>query len=152
MKTLILMRGLPGSGKSTLARKLADSSSPAIFSTDDFFMVDGEYRFNPKKLGAAHAWNLKRTVEALESEVEQVIVDNTNTQAWEMRGYVEAARENGYAVEFRTPTTEWAFDVTECTKRNTHGVPREAIRAMRDRFEHSVTVESILIAKAPWEK
>ena len=34
------MRGLPGSGKSTLAKKVADKYG-IIFSTDDFFMVNG---------------------------------------------------------------------------------------------------------------
>ena len=34
------MRGLPGSGKSTKAKKIA-AETGIIYSTDDFFMVDG---------------------------------------------------------------------------------------------------------------
>ena len=44
------MRGLPGSGKSTLARKIADKTG-LVYSTDDFFMINGEYVFEPKMIG-----------------------------------------------------------------------------------------------------
>ena len=43
------MRGLPGSGKSTKAKKIAGDVG-VIFSTDDFFMVDGQYKFDPKMI------------------------------------------------------------------------------------------------------
>ena len=44
------MRGLPGSGKSTKARKIAGQFG-VVYSTDDFFMVNGEYKFDPKMIG-----------------------------------------------------------------------------------------------------
>ena len=40
------------SGKSTLAKSLADPQY--VFSTDDFFMVDGVYQFNRERIGQAH--------------------------------------------------------------------------------------------------
>jgi adenylate kinase family enzyme len=49
-KTLILMRGLPGSGKSTKAQILAGKDG-LIFSTDDFFMVNGKYVYDAKMIG-----------------------------------------------------------------------------------------------------
>jgi len=150
MKTLILMRGLPGSGKSTLAKELACGGP--VFSTDDYFMVDGKYTFVGGDIGKAHEWNLNRAVAAIESGEPLIVIDNTNTQAWEMREYVKAGKENGYEIEFRFPITEWAFDVDECTKRNTHGVPNKAIKRMRHRFERNLTVDIVLAAKAPWEK
>ena len=51
-KNLYLLRGIPGAGKSTLAKQLGDSH----FETDGFFMVDGEYKFDPTKLRKAHEW------------------------------------------------------------------------------------------------
>jgi adenylate kinase family enzyme len=47
------MRGLPGSGKSTKARKIAGEVG-VIYSTDDFFMIDGKYIYNPKLIGDYH--------------------------------------------------------------------------------------------------
>ena len=52
-KKLVLMRGLPGSGKSTLAKKIAGNQG-VIYSTDDFFIVKGEYKYDPKMIGQYH--------------------------------------------------------------------------------------------------
>ena len=53
-KNLYLVRGVPGAGKSTFAKNLGCTH----FETDEFFMVDGEYKFDPSKLKEAHAWCL----------------------------------------------------------------------------------------------
>lgn len=155
---VIIMRGLPGSGKSTLARKIEERAhkagkSATIFSTDDYFMGrDGEYNFDPFLLSKAHAHTQDLAEKAMELGTEVVIIDNTNTQAWEMTPYVKAAVANGYSVEFVTPDTEWAFNVQECTNRTTHDVPFESIRRMKGRFEANVTVAQALEAKPPWMK
>jgi NEDD4-binding protein 2 len=62
-KKLVLMRGMPGSGKSTLAKKLAGQGG-VIYSTDDFFMKNGQYVYDPKMIGEYHNKNLERTIEA----------------------------------------------------------------------------------------
>lgn len=59
------MRGVPGSGKSTKAKKLAGSSG-LVFSTDDFFMVKGEYVYNQKMIGEYHDRNFQRTFQAMQ--------------------------------------------------------------------------------------
>jgi predicted kinase len=154
-KTLTIMRGIPGSGKSTLAVVLANVpgvDAAPVYSTDDFFMIEGVYRFDPSKLGANHGANLARTVSAMEAEIPHVIVDNTMTQAWEAREYVRAAVRLGYAVQFIEPRTPWARDAAECARRNSHGVPEASIVAMLARWEDDLTVEKCLAAKAPWEK
>lgn len=55
------MRGLPGSGKSTKAKKIAGNEG-VIYSTDDFFMINGKYTYDPKLIGENHEKNFKRTV------------------------------------------------------------------------------------------
>ena len=50
---LVLMRGLPGSGKSTKANKIAGEKG-IVYSTDDFFMVDGKYVYDVKMIGEYH--------------------------------------------------------------------------------------------------
>ena len=45
-KILYLLRGVPGSGKSTVAQNIGGTH----FETDKYFMVDGEYKFDPTKL------------------------------------------------------------------------------------------------------
>lgn len=89
-KKLILMRGLPGSGKSTLAKNLAGPGG-VVYSTDDFFMVKGEYVYDSTKIVEYHKRNFDRTVEALKKGIEIIVIDNTNIKLWEMRKYVEEA-------------------------------------------------------------
>lgn len=138
---LILMRGCSGSGKSTLARTLA--AAEAIFSTDDLFMVDGEYRFNPEFLADNHEKNRRNVEMALRDFVDVVVVDNTHTCAWEMAAYVDLADSYGYDVEIVESNTPWRFDADELFARNTHGVPREAIKTQIARYEHGVTVDDV---------
>lgn len=164
-KTLFLMRGLPGSGKSHLAQKLAADSNVAgvreeVFSTDDFFTKDGKYNFILKLIGVAHAWNQDRAKAAMKAGVDRIYIDNTNTQAWEMKPYAEAAIAEGYKVLIIEPDSPWwrnfnslmsepskqAF-CEDLARRNKHGVPADIIRKMMDRWEFNVKLEDILNSK-----
>jgi adenylate kinase family enzyme len=58
------MRGVPGSGKSTKAKQLAGIKG-LIYSTDDFFMKNGDYVYDPSKIGEYHDRNLERTVKSM---------------------------------------------------------------------------------------
>ncbi|KAJ8298330.1 hypothetical protein KUTeg_024861 [Tegillarca granosa] len=140
-KYLIIMRGVPGSGKSTLARQLKDSGE--IYSTDDYFMVGGEYLFDRTVLSEAHEWNRTRVKKALSDGINTVIVDNTHTQAWEIKPYVKLADTYKYSVIIVEPETKWKYNARECTRKSTHKVPYDTIKSMLDRFEQNVTVESI---------
>jgi len=131
MKNLYLLRGIPGAGKSTLAKQLGDSH----FETDTFFMVDGEYKFDPTKLRKAHEWCQSQIELAMINnhvtaglDNSDIVVSNTFTQAWEMDAYYELAKQYGYMV----------FTVIVENRHggiNQHRVPADKIQAMKDRFE-----------------
>ncbi|KAK2533076.1 N4bp2l1 [Columba livia] len=147
---LVLLRGLPGSGKSTLARQLKrEYPSAVVLSTDDYFIENGVYMFEPDLLEDAHKWNQKRARKAMKNGKSPVIIDNTNIHAWEMKPYVMMARENRYEVVFQEPDTPWKFNVRELTRRNTHHVPRETIQRMKEQYEHNVTFHSVLHSEKP---
>jgi tRNA uridine 5-carbamoylmethylation protein Kti12 len=62
MQVAVIMRGIPGSGKSSFNRVLKElcdqnGCSLVIHSTDEYFMVDGKYMFDQKKLGHYHKLN-----------------------------------------------------------------------------------------------
>ena len=78
-----------------------------------------------------------------------VVVDNTNIEAWECNPYVIMAQEFGYRVEFVRSNTVWRNDVEECFKRNIHKVPKEVIQSMKDRMQE-LSVEKCLESKSPW--
>ena len=93
-KNLILVRGVSGSGKSTFAEEFLFPIS-LLISTDDFFMVNGEYQFNPELLPENHL----KCIKSVESEMEHpqqdicpnIVVHNTFTKAWEIEPYKELA-------------------------------------------------------------
>jgi len=130
-KIVYIMRGIPGSGKSTMARQLAGDTGK-IHSTDDYFMKDGKYAFDPNQLRRNHQLNFQAFKADLSLGVSPVIVDNTNTQKWEYENYTKAAEDAGYEVEVvQVPH----IDPKLAAQRNTHGVPEESIRRMIARWE-----------------
>ncbi len=142
---LVIMRGLPGSGKS----HAAESYGGLILSTDQYFMITGSYEFNPGLIGAAHSWNQQRCEYAMEDKVPVIVIDNTNIRLWEMKPYVMLAQKYGYRPVFCYPETKWATNPEECAKRNSHGVPLEAIERMNQNFEHFRSIADILKSDQP---
>lgn len=154
-KRLVILRGISGSGKSTLAKALLEEEPRGVvYSTDDFFInkETGEYQFNGAAIGRAHAWNQRRAEKAMQEGIPLVIIDNTNTQKWEAKPYVEFGLKYNYEIEFKEPTTPWAKNAEELAKKNVHGVPIEAIQRMLDRWETDFTIENILKSKPPRRK
>jgi predicted kinase len=128
MKKLILLRGLPGSGKSTFAKSISNESTGHIES-EMFFVKDGEYKFDGSKIKDAHNW-CQDVVEHWMNfnDFETIIVSNTFTQEWEMKPYMDMAKEWEYQV----------FSIIVENRHggvNQHGVPDEKLQQMNDRFE-----------------
>ena len=147
-RILYIMRSPSCAGKSTLAQELGKGG--VVFSTDDFFMKDGKYVFNPKLLGTAHKWNFNRAKQAMDRSISPVVIDNTNTTLREMHGYVRAAKDHGYEIKFtepnwnpelRTQEGKWNFDFIrdlQARRGSESGkkVPEEAVKRMIDRYEY----------------
>ncbi|XP_074848737.1 NEDD4-binding protein 2 isoform X2 [Carettochelys insculpta] len=149
---LVLLRGVPGSGKSFLARTLLeDNPSGIVLSTDDYFYKNGQYQYDANCLGEAHEWNRKRAKEAFEKRISPIIIDNTNIQAWEMKPYVALSQKYKYKVMFREPDTWWKFKPKELERRNIHGISKERIKRMLERYERCLTVNLILNSTVPGE-
>ena len=129
MKTVIIMCGISGSGKSTRAEKFYPKAM--VVSADHFFMVAGEYRFNPMLLPDAHGTCLKSFVSALQGAVDMVVVDNTNTTVAEVAPCAALALAYGYDLRIEV----LKVDVETAAARNLHGVPKAGIVKMAERLE-----------------
>jgi len=116
---LILVRGLPGSGKSTYARLMAFEF--AHFEADQFFMLDGEYHYNSRRVLKAHDWCQKRTRAALKLG-KRVVVSNTFVRNWELSPYLAMTSD----VVVVHACGVWP---------NVHGVPLEGLERMAANWE-----------------
>jgi len=123
MKVKVL-RGISGSGKSTYIK--THYPTAIVCSADDFFMINGEYHFNPSLLGKAHEQCFKYFLLCLEDKKPLIAIDNTNLEPWTFAGYVQVARAYGYEVEI----VRLEVDQEVAGNRNLHGVPLSKVKQM----------------------
>ncbi|VVC91409.1 unnamed protein product, partial [Leptidea sinapis] len=150
-RLLLIMRGAPGSGKSFKARELVqmtvgsvnESYHRHVFSTDDFFMCGGVYKFDKMNLHDAHLWNQNKAFEAMSKGFSPVIIDNTNIHIWDIEPYVKNGVKNGYLIYIVEPDTPWAKNAQRLFQKNCHNVPLHSIQRMLDNYE-KITVEHII--------
>lgn len=141
-KKIIIMRGISGSGKSTLAKSLGG----LLLSTDDFFMKDGRYEFDVSKLGLYHKKNQERTEDAMINGISPIIIDNTNSQRWEMKPYVDLADKYDYDIEIKElpiPSISELLRRQESRKSMNKSLPLEVLTRMINKFEKNVSVDDI---------
>lgn len=125
MPTLTLIRGLPGSGKSTWAKALSNFAGVHIEADMFFENEEGEYHFDPKKIGEAHKWCQEMTEEYMDCGLD-VYVSNTFTQKWEMEPYLKLAIQYGYDMDILVARGEY---------NSIHNVPQDVIDRMKSRWE-----------------
>ena len=116
-----IIRGISGSGKSTLAKSLN------IFhvESDQYFMREGEYKWNSSYLSIAHerCFNLFRDQLLYGADC---VVSNTFTRYWEMERYINFCKQNDIPYTIIRMCTEY---------QNTHSVPEEHIEKTKKRME-----------------
>ncbi len=121
---LYIIRGVSGSGKT----KFANTLGCPVYSADDYFMVDGEYKFLPSLMPDAHTNCKNRVRQAMYDGSPVLAVANTFTQEWEMEDYFYLASSNDYIV----------FSLIVENRhggKNVHDVPDDAVEKQRERFE-----------------
>ena len=134
MKKMVIMRGVPGSGKTHRANEiheaaLRDGLTAEIYSTDNYFMVNGVYRYDAAKIGLYHSLNQQAVSDAIREGIDVIIVDNTNVKSKDFLYYLEAGVLNDLEVAFEEPTPVFA-------SRNNHGVDETVIARMLVRWEN----------------
>ena len=120
---LFIIRGLPGAGKTTLANELKG----IVCEADQFFWLDGEYKYDASKIADAHKFCQDEVKDTMLMGASTICVSNTFSQRWEMEVYYALAQIYNY-------------DVTEITLTgklhgSLHNVPEEKIQQMKDRWE-----------------
>ncbi|XP_064101935.1 2',3'-cyclic-nucleotide 3'-phosphodiesterase-like isoform X2 [Macrobrachium nipponense] len=159
-KLMIILKGLPGSGKSTLAENIQKVYENAVVcSADHFFMVDGQYNFNPQKLKDAHGACQEKAVQAAKRNF-LIVIDNTNIKNWESSNYVKMCKKYHYIAIIVEPQTPWCFDVQQLVKKNSHGVKEEIIARKLNDYQAALPIyyawflnepDSLKVSKIAWQ-
>jgi predicted kinase len=135
---VVICRGIPGSGKSTWIKNNFSKEEVTIFSADNFHMKDGIYQYDPRNAADAHDYCLKTFMNHLiEWERKDLpirkrwgndvlVVDNTNTKAWELSPYVRLAEI--HLIPFKIVRLHVPFEVA--VRRNIHNIPTATIWKM----------------------
>lgn len=115
IKKVVIMRSPSGGGKSTKAREIKKKYddlglSTAIHSTDDLFIEQGVYKFDPSKIMENHNKNFDNFKNSLDKGVNVIIIDNTNIRDFEYTRYVNEAISKGYEVEYSQFGKDFGFD------------------------------------------
>jgi predicted kinase len=126
---MTIVRGLPGSGKSTLAERLASTKIDVVhIETDQYWIRDGEYKFDINHLAEAHDWCRTRVREYLERDY-HVVVSNTFTTQREMKPYFEMCKE--LSIRPQVILCQGQFG-------NIHNVPLDTLAKMAERFQYDL--------------
>lgn len=145
MKKLIVMQGIPGSGKSTMASKIFQDFLEAgggkvdamIFSTDDYWYDENKvYRYDPAAAVQAHRWNQRRVVQAMQDDVDLIIIDNTNIQKWQAAIYFTLADIYGYEKSVVSVQVPVEIAIARNAERpHDRRVPEDVLRKMHSELE-----------------
>lgn len=126
-KEVYILVGPPGSGKTTWTKSQFEKLSPyfniGVCSSDHFFTdnLTNEYKFDGRKLNAAHKACQTKFQELISNEYDIIIVDNTNLKKADRKFYVDLATDNGYTIIYVK------FDGRY---ENIHGVSDEKMKSM----------------------
>ena len=137
MKTVYILRAVPGAGKSTVAEHIHNMAlnsgrKSIICCADDFFIDEaGNYKWVAEKIGSAHVWCQNKYHTALFSDVDNIIVANTNTRARDVNSYHKLALDFGYTV-FVLTVENWH------NGKDIHNVPDEAKLKMAEQLKNSI--------------
>lgn len=132
-REVYVLIGPSGSGKTTWTKsfkqKFGDSFVIGDCSADRYFVdQSGSYKFDGRKLGAAHKACIADFQQMLANDYDIVIVDNTNLRSSDRQIYISTAEEFGYTIIFVKFFSRYE---------NIHGVPKEKVDEMIQRFNSS---------------
>jgi predicted ABC-type ATPase len=135
MKYIYIFRGVSGCGKSTFAESLVNlinyQYQVAVCCADDYFMQDGEYKFDQSKLGAAHGFCRNKFKNAVDDGCSLIVVANTNVKGSDWKFYQDYGEEKGYTVFFLVIEKRHFNN-------NEHQVPELTLRKQESRLRNSL--------------
>ena len=134
MKTLILLRHVPGAGSSFVSKLLSENGKYPVLATDDYFMVNGEYKFDKTKLHYYHQLCLQDTEKEMIKEIEKIFVTNTFTTEKELKPYIDLSKKYDYNLISLIVENRHG-------NKNIHNCPEESLIKMNNRLLNSIKLK-----------
>ena len=122
------MSGVPGSGKTTWAHE--HKPNALVISADDYFVVNGVYRYASNESHEAHVECMGMFLDAID-DGKEIVIDNTNTSVAEVSPYYMVACASGYQSTLVTLHCDPDLAFSRCV----HNVPRDVIVRMHDKIK-----------------
>ena len=131
---VFILRGPQGVGKTTLARQIGFECSQMqvsckVCSADDWFYIDGKYKWKSEEVPMAHEFCEGAFSRAMLREYEVIVIDNTNLRLEHCQWYEAMAENHNYKPVF----IEWDGEgqatvmdeatVNKCVQRSYHVPP-----------------------------
>ena len=85
------------------------------------------YQFDREKLKDAHEYCQQQATNATRQNIHVIVIDNTNLQHWEMKFYLNLARNHLYLPVVVEPQTTWAMNPSELAVKNVHNISEEVL-------------------------
>jgi len=93
----------------------------------------GNYKFKPDQLKAAHKWCKENAAEAL-VKYGAVVISNSCATLRTLLPYFRIAYTQKAMIIIREPDTPWRRNVAECARRNKHKVQLKVIQGYADKW------------------
>lgn len=129
---IYILRGIPGCGKTTYCKN--NFPDAIVCSADNFFIKNDIYAFDASKIGEAHKHSFSKYCNSIPLETRDIIIDNTNIEAWEISPYIAVA--NLYEKEYII--LNFICDQQVAFNRQQHGVPEKNHKRMYERHAKAI--------------
>jgi predicted kinase len=141
-KNMFVLRGLVGSGKSHLATILKTKLTDALICSADSYLKD-YYTCNNANIGVdiktqiddAHNNCFLAAINAIHTNVSNIIIDNTNSKLVHYKKYIELGKENGYNIHIFEIYCKDKSTAVDFAKRNQHKVGVKDVLKMLSQWE-----------------
>ncbi len=99
-KTLTIVRGLPGSGKYhyVLSKEHTCRDEFSLITHRDYFIEDGEFKFNGKDLGKSENYMYQQFLESIKNNLDTIYVVGVFEEKWMYANYIKIAKLFDYKV------------------------------------------------------
>lgn len=120
-----IIRGVPGVGKRNYIYYLESGLNRefAICDWNDFFVKDGNYKFNGKETSKAENYCMRTLLAALTNNVKRIYIIGNFNEKWQYENYINIGKIFKYKIEISELVCKSIPELKHYNTRSTHDIP-----------------------------